>query len=220
MEYQQDCNCGKSKKCKCIIIKLQPGETGPAGPPGRDGVQGPPGIMQLDYVIAASAIETPSGAVINIAPYYQLVGNLSSALNADTGIFTAPGDGLYLVTINTTYQRRVGEDIQIDDGTRQVRLVRPNLTVEYAFIGQSVWVNLPTTLTTDNPFYQSFNVKLSTSAVIELGLNNQIYLITYQDNSRNASITAYTELSISRLSQAIDDNSLNKSSATLCVMGI
>lgn len=184
------CNtCNKRKTC-C-------GCTGPAGNTGPTGPAGPTGTFAADYVISLSAPSAPNQTPLTVTNYYDVTGPLATSFNPTTGIFTAPITGYYLITANVTFQRITNETVQIDDGTRQIRIVRPYLPLEPAFIGQSVWVTLPEQ--PSGPFYQSFNVKTSAAGAFAMSAGQQIYLTVYQDNSGANTITAFTELSITKL---------------------
>jgi len=128
-------------------------------------------------------------------------GSLAANFDNVTGVFTAPVTGVYLLTLNITYQNN---PITINDGTRQMRFRRRWLSTEPAFIGQSTWVTLPVSPT--GPFYDAFDVMLSCSAAVPIPAGGQLDVLTYQDNSQGASIRAFTELDISQL---LVDPSLN-----------
>lgn len=176
----------------------------PGGPPGAIGPTGPTGTFDVPYLQALSAPDTVNLTPTTIIDYYSKQGSLSSQFDTTTGVFTATVGGVYLITINITYQRFVEGAPQIDDGTRQMRLVRSWLPLEPAFIGQSVWVTLPGN--PSGPFYSTFNVKLSASGIIPIPAGGSLYVTSYQDNSGENNIRAFTELEIVQLST---DNTLN-----------
>jgi hypothetical protein len=162
------------------------------------GPQGPTGSFEVKYVVALSAPSIPNETTFAVTGYYLAVGPLASNFNLANGTFTSVTGGYYLVTINQTFQRIVNGAIQVDNGTRQVRIARPYLPLEPAFIGQSVWITLPDSPT--GPFYSSFSAKLSAAGAFVIPAGGTINVISYQDNTNANTITAFTEFSITKLS--------------------
>lgn len=170
------------------------GKRGPIGPQGLPGLPGPPGPSStFDHVIATGT-NLYNSRTIETVTYQKAIGPLDTTIELQTGIFTAPAGGLYLVTLNVTFKNNDQPVI----GNRSIQIVRDIfLHPGNFYIGQNVSVVNPINQT--GPFYNEFNTKLSSSAVFLMIPNEKLKIVVYQDNPDELELSTYTELSIVKL---------------------
>lgn len=111
--------CGKRGPKGATGAQGEPGPVGPAGPQGEIGPQGPPGADGLEGALLASrnGLELDGSAEPEAFEEWSVVpGVEGSGFDPETGVFTAPESGTYLVAIGADGGPKAASTISVGGG--------------------------------------------------------------------------------------------------------